>query len=55
MILLSKDKEHIEKKFNGSRAQSANPLRVSSNLKAELDAEEQNIETLEEVEVIPLK
>ena len=52
MIFLSLEKEPVKKKYNG-RAQSAMlPTRVISN---KLDAEEQHIETLEEVKVIPLK
>ena len=55
MIFLSIEKEHIEEKLNSTRAQSAKLLREISDLKAKLDAEEQNIETLEGVRVIPLK
>ena len=55
MIFLSIEKEHIEKKLNSTRVRSAKIQREISDLKEELDAEEQNIETLERVKVIPLK
>ncbi|XP_074622558.1 uncharacterized protein LOC141880870 isoform X2 [Acropora palmata] len=46
---ISGQKEHTEKELNGTRAQSAKILREISDLNAELDAEKQNIETLEGV------
>jgi len=46
---LAIEKEHTEKELNGTRAQSAKILREISDLNAELDAEKQNIETLEGV------
>ena len=55
IIFLSTDKIHIEKEFNGVRALSAKVVRFITDLNAEFDAQEQNIETSEGVEVIPLK